>query len=240
MFSLFRKKNIPVLKVDIHSHLIANIDDGSKTIEESLFLLEGMQKLGYEKVITTPHIMLDSYKNTPTIINNGLNALIKASKDRGLTIQIEASAEYYLDEGFEDIIKNRKLLPIANQYILLETSYMSKPMQLEDTIFSITSLGYTPILAHPERYRYIKNLFVDYNRLKELGVLFQVDLNSLVGYYGKNAKDKSEFLSENGMIDFLGSDLHNEKQLKLLSKVFNSKAYLSIFDKNNILNNNFI
>ena len=240
MFGLFRKKNVPLLKVDIHSHLIPNIDDGSKSLEESLFLLEGMQNLGYEKVITTPHVMFDSYKNTPNIINSGLRVLQKASKSRGLTIQIEASAEYYLDEGFENIIKNKELLPIANQYILLETSYMSKPMQLEETIFSITSLGYTPILAHPERYRYIKDFSVEYARLKELGVLFQVDLNSLVGYYGKGAKEKSEFLSTNGMIDFLGSDIHNEKQLKLLSKVFSSRAYLSVFDKNNILNNNFI
>ena len=240
MFGLFRKKNVPVLKVDIHSHLIPNIDDGSKSLEESLFLLEGMQNLGYEKIITTPHIMFDSYKNTPNIIKSGLRVLQKASKSRGLTIQIEASAEYYLDEGFENIIKNKELLPIANQYILLETSYMSKPMQLEETIFSITSLGYTPILAHPERYRYIKDFSVEYARLKELGVLFQVDLNSLVGYYGKGAKEKSEFLSTNGMIDFLGSDIHNEKQLKLLSKVFSSRAYLSVFDKNNILNNNFI
>jgi len=240
MFGLFRKKNVPSLRVDIHSHLIPNIDDGSKSIEESLILLEGMQKLGYEKVITTPHIMLDSYKNTPNIINSALSTLQKASKSKGLTIQIEASAEYYLDEGFENIIKNRAFIPIENQYILLETSYLSKPMQLEDTIFSITSLGYTPILAHPERYRYIKDFSIEYARLKELGVLFQVDLNSIEGYYGKNAKDKFKFLSNHGMIDFLGSDVHNEKQLKLLSKVFKSRAYLNIFDKNNILNNNFV
>ena len=237
MFGLFSKKNIPILKVDIHSHLIPNIDDGSKSLDESLILLEGMQNLGYEKVITTPHIMFDSYKNTPNIINSRLNTLRKVSLDEGLNIQIEASAEYYIDEGFENIINNREFLPIQNKYILLETSYISKPMQLEETIFAITTLGYIPILAHPERYMYIKNLSLEYTRLKELGVLFQIDLNSLIGYYGKSAKSKVEFLSNNGMIDFLGSDVHNVKQLKLLSKVFQSKVYRSIFDKNNIMNN---
>ena len=234
------KKEALRLKVDLHSHLIPGIDDGSQSMEESLRLLKGLEALGYEKVITTPHIMTDAYRNTPQIINEGLRALRKSAREEGITVEIEAAAEYYLDDGFEDILKKGDMMIMKEEYLLFETSYYAKPMQLEEMIFSITSSGYKPIMAHPERYRYVKDPLEEYSRFKELGVFLQVNLNSFGGHYGKDAKQKAEFLSREGMIDFLGSDVHHKKQVETLSGVFTSDAYKDIFKHNTILNNKLL
>ena len=240
IFPFFKKKKEdergPVLKVDLHSHLIPGIDDGSRNMKESLSLLKGMEALGYEKVITTPHIMLDAYKNTPEIIGNGLKTLRDSAVKEGITIEIEAAAEYYLDDGFEDLLKKGDILTIKGKYLLFETSYFAKPMQLEEMIFSITSAGYIPLMAHPERYRYVKDFLKEYGRFKELGVMFQVNLNSFGGHYGKDAKYKANFLRKEGMIDFLGSDVHHARQVDTLSNVFTLDAYRDIFNHNTILN----
>ncbi len=240
IFPLFGKKKEkpkgPSLKIDLHSHFIPGIDDGSGSMEESLKLLRGMEALGYEKVITTPHIMFDAYKNTPKIINEGLNSLREAVQSEGIKIEIEAAAEYYLDEGFYDHLHSSDVMSIQGKYLLFETSYVSKPLQLEEMIFEIGAAGYIPLMAHPERYRYIKDPLKEYTRLKELGVMFQVNLNSLNGHYGKSAKFLADFLSKEGMIDFLGSDVHHMKQVDTLHEVFDSDAYSRLFKNNTIRN----
>jgi tyrosine-protein phosphatase YwqE len=244
IFPFFKKKKEeergPVLKVDLHSHLIPGIDDGSKSMEESLSLLKGMEALGYKKVVTTPHIMLDAYRNTPEIILKGLKTLRKSAKKEGIGIRIDAAAEYYLDDGFETLLEKGDILTIKGQYLLFETSYFAKPMQLEEMIFAISSSGYIPLMAHPERYRYIKDPLKEYGRFKELGVMFQVNLNSFSGHYGKDAKQKANFIRMRGMIDFLGSDVHHSKQVRTLSEVFVSDAYRDIFRHNTILNDTLI
>ncbi|MDM5262622.1 capsular biosynthesis protein [Sulfurovum sp. XTW-4] len=230
------KKRGPVLKVDLHSHFIPGIDDGSQSMEESLSLLKGMEALGYEKVITTPHIMIDVYRNTPQIIKEGLVSLREAAKGEGIKIEIEAAAEYYLDEGFYDQLHSDEVMSIDGKYLLFETSYVTKPLQVEEMIFEISAAGYIPLMAHPERYRYVSDPLKEYGRFKELGVLFQLDLNSLGGHYGKDAKKKAEILSKHGMIDFLGSDIHHLKQTKFLDDVFMSEAYAKVWENNTILN----
>jgi len=156
-------KDVPSLKVDVHSHLIPGIDDGSQSMEESLLLLQGMKDLGYEKIITTPHIMKDSYCNTPEIIRNGLAELREAAKEKRINIVIEAAAEYYLDDGFLDHLERGDMMTLEGKYILFETSYFAKPLQLEEMIFEISAAGYIPVMAHPERYRYIKDPKLEYS-----------------------------------------------------------------------------
>ncbi len=243
IFSFFKKKeqtekktDAPRLKVDLHSHLIPGIDDGSQSMEESLILLQGMEALGYEKIITTPHIMADAYRNTPEIINEGLSALREAAVKEGLSMEIEAAAEYYLDDGFEDLLNKGQMMTLKGEYLLFETSYFAKPIQLEEMIFAITSSGYKPLMAHPERYRYVRDPLKEYSRFKELGVLFQVNLNSFGGHYGKDAKQKADFLAKEGMIDFLGSDVHHKKQVETLNGVFQSDAYRKLYQNNTIRN----
>jgi len=244
MFSFFRKKEEKTpatkLRTDLHSHLIPGIDDGSRSMQESLTLLRGLEKLGYKKLITTPHIMADAYKNTPKIIKEGLAELCYAATKEGIEVKITAAAEYYLDDGFVTLLNGEEVMTIKDKYLLFETSYVSKPLGIEEMIFEITSAGYTPIMAHPERYRYIKDPLKEYGRFKELGVLFQVNLNSFGGYYGKPAKILADFLSRNGMIDFLGSDVHHQKHVSSLETIFLSKSYREIFEHNKIRNDELI
>ena len=246
IFSFFRKKDIgkrsrgPKLLVDIHSHLIPGIDDGSQSMEESLILLKELETLGYEKVITTPHIMSDCYKNNASTILSGLESLREAAASEGLSLQIDAAAEYYLDEYFFDEMKKEQIMSIEEKYVLFESSYISKPLQIEEMIFAIGEAGYIPLMAHPERYRYIKNPQEEYARFKELGVQFQVNLNSFGGHYGKHAKAMAYFLSETGMIDFLGSDIHHLKHVKSLANIFMLPEYHKIFKRNTIKNDTLI
>jgi len=244
VFSFFKKKKehtkAPQLAVDLHSHLIPGIDDGSQSMKESLSLLKGMKALGCKKVITTPHIMSDAYRNTPRIIRDSLADLRQASLTAGIDIEIDAAAEYYMDDGFVDLLKKGELMTIRKKYLLFETSYVSKPLRTEEMIFEITSSGYTPIMAHPERYRYIKDPLKEYGRFKELGVLLQVNINSFGGHYGKSAKALADFLSRNGMIDFLGSDVHHQKHIDTLGPLLSSDVYREIFDHNKILNDELI
>jgi tyrosine-protein phosphatase YwqE len=235
-----KKKPVSRLRVDIHSHLIPALDDGAKTMAESLEMLQKLEALGYEKVITTPHIMSDSYRNTAETIGEGLKALRLAAKEAGIILQIEAGAEYYLDEKFTKKLHSPGVMSVAGKYILFESSYMSKPLQMEEMIFAIGEAGYLPMLAHPERYRYIRDPGKEYGRWKELGVLFQVNLNSFGGYYGKSAQILAHHLNEAGMIDFLGSDAHGMRHLDMLGKIIDSDIYASIFLQNSIKNDTLL
>ncbi len=244
-FSFLKKKEKnteenPKLRVDIHSHLIPGIDDGAQSMEESLMLLKGLEEVGYEKVITTPHIMSDSYPNSAETIYSGLEHLRVEAQKAGIALQIEAGAEYYLDEFFYDEMKKEHILAIGGKYVLFESSYISKPLQIEEMIFAIGEAGYEPMMAHPERYRYIRNPQKEYRRFKDLGVHFQVNLNSFGGHYGTGAKELAEFLSRNGMIDFLGSDTHHRRQVEMLSRVFMSESYAEIWKHNTIRNDELL
>ena len=128
------------------------------------------------------------------------------------------------------------MLTLGDGYILFETSYVAKPLQFEEMVFAIASAGYKPMLAHPERYRYINDSEKEYTRMKELGIFFQVNINSFGGHYGKDAQKKAAFLSKKGFISFLGSDIHHTKQVETLSIVKTTKEYSNIFKYNTILN----
>ena len=247
IFSLFkRNKDITEssisLKVDVHSHLIPGIDDGVKEIEESINILRGLEALGYQKAIITPHIMKDTYPNTKVDILLGLERLRNIAQKAEITLQIEAAAEYYIDEGLNELIRSNDFLTLPKSYILFETSYYAKPWNFEETVFQLLALGYKPLLAHPERYRYIdiKSMKSEYEKLKSLGVYFQVNLNSLGGHYGNEAKVKAHFLSKAGMIDFLGSDIHGMRQLDTLKRIQQTKAYKTVFKYNKILNDTLL
>ncbi|MFT7156023.1 MAG: protein-tyrosine phosphatase, partial [Parvicella sp.] len=162
--------DLSVLGVDVHSHLIPGIDDGAKTIEDSLNLLKEFQDLGYKKVITTPHVMSDFYRNTSEIILSGLEDVRKAAKAAGLTIQIDAAAEYNLDADFEPLIDAGTLLTFGDNYMLFELPFMSEPPMLNDIIWKLQAKGYKPVLAHVERYPYWFDQWDKIVGLKDRGV----------------------------------------------------------------------
>ena len=240
IMDFFRKtelKKVSTLNTDIHSHLIPAIDDGSKSIDESLAILNSMSRLGYKKIITTPHIIVDRYPNSTERVLRGLERLREAIDADNLDIELEVGAEYYMDEEFSRRLDIDDILTIGDEkYLLFEASYNLKPIVFEEIIYKMQVKGYRPILAHPERYRYISNPKDDFLKLKELGLLLQLDINSLGGHYGKSAKNHAKILIKLGIVDFLGSDVHNIKQVSFLEKIFGTKEYQDIFKSNNILN----
>lgn len=221
--------NLGWLEVDMHSHLIPGIDDGSKSMEESVELIRRLADYGLRKLITTPHIMSEYYKNTPEIIKMGLEDLRRSLKDSGIDIAVEAAAEYYLDEIFLEKIKDgEEVLTFGDQYILVETSFINRPQMLLETLFQLEMSGYRPILAHPERYQYLlsdKKLLED---LIDRNLLFQVNLLSLTGFYSKPVKDFAESLLERGVVRLFGTDCHNPRYLDMLESLPKSKSYSKI------------
>ncbi len=236
VFDLFKRKpeqvedlDLKWMQVDMHSHLIPGIDDGSKTMEESLGLIRRLEGYGLRKIITTPHIMSEYYRNTPEIIRMGLEDLRRALKSEGISIEVEVAAEYYMDEIFLDRIKNgEEILTFGDQYILVETGFINKPQMLLETIFQLEMAGFKPILAHPERYQY---LITDKKLLEELvdrKIMFQVNLLSLTGFYSKQVKDFAEMLLEKGLVRFFGTDCHNSRYLDMLESLPKQKTYRKI------------
>lgn len=207
------------IQADMHSHLVFGIDDGAKTIEESLVLIEELMKMGYKKLITTPHIFRDLYFNSPDTIFPPLESVKKAIAERGWDIELQAAAEYYLDEHFEDLIEKRELLTFGNNYVLFEYSFDEEPASSKRAIFNLQLNGYKPILAHPERYVYMHNRFSRYEELVERDVFLQLNINSLHGHYGAEVKKMSEKMIDAGLISFIGTDCHHLGHLELLQQM---------------------
>ncbi len=244
MFSFLKSKNksiitdLSAIGVDMHSHLIPGIDDGAETIEDSLALIDRFIELGFRKIITTPHIMSDYFKNTPEIIQAGLADLKKAIADKGIDFEVEAAAEYYLDENLTGLIENKKILFFGKEkYLLFELSYINAPSNLKEAVFKMITSGYTPVIAHPERYPYYYNDFEKYEELKDSGCILQLNTISLAGYYGKGAKKTAEKLLDANLIEMLGSDMHHQRHAAALRQALSEKSLLKIIASGNLLNN---
>jgi tyrosine-protein phosphatase YwqE len=225
------------VSIDLHSHLLPGIDDGAQTIEESITLIKGLSSLGIKKAITSPHVMHDFYKNTPDIIRKCLSAVRKEISKQNLDFTIEASAEYYLDEGlYEMLMKGEELLSFGDRYLLFELSFMNEPGLLKDFIFQLHLKGFKPVLAHPERYMFFHRRVEKLEELKNAGVFFQLNLNSISGYYSVEARKMAEWLIDQQMVDFVGSDCHAEKHLIALQETLGRSKYMDKLRKLKLLN----
>jgi len=230
LLNFFNKKIIPFQEIfpegfnDIHSHLLPGIDDGVKSMENSIELIQLFRSIGIKNITTTPHTLGEVWPNTPEIINNKL-ALVKAEliKQNITDVNLTAASEYMLDEKFMELLEQKKLLTIKDNFILIEFSYINHPENILEIIFEIQTKGYKPILAHPERYNYYHNKFKMYEKLKLAGCYFQMNLLSLTNYYGNNVQKIAVKLLENNMIDFLGTDVHHKNHFNALSKLGTKK-----------------
>jgi protein-tyrosine phosphatase len=242
LFDIFNKKkelplpDLSVLKTDMHSHFIPAIDDGAQTMEDSLNLIRAMQEFGYSKVVTTPHIMTDSYRNTPEIILGGLKNVKQAMKEAGLTIQIEAAAEYYFDFEFEKKIKEGTVLTFGNKYLLWEIPFINPPDNINELVFEMATRGYKPVLAHVERYGFWQNDFEKYEELYNRGVYLQMNINSVTGHYSPMTKKAAQWLIEHDMISFVGSDCHHMGHIELIKKAFSDKHFQKLLGSSRLLN----
>lgn len=218
MFGLFKKKEVkkertldygPIL-VDMHSHVLPGIDDGAQTPAESVVLIRKMMELGIKKIIATPHVMVDYYRNDKESIFNSLAILKEELVKQNIDIPVEAAAEHYFDETFERRIDERSLLTMGEEkYVLFEVSFINEPPNVIQMIQKMRDAGYKPILAHPERYPYM-----DIDRLRMIrswGCNLQINTISLTGYYGKPTKKMAEDLVDQQMVDFISSDMHHPR-----------------------------
>jgi tyrosine-protein phosphatase YwqE len=236
MFSFFTKKKQPFTPesdfvfTDMHSHVLPGLDDGAEQVENSLTMLKKFIELGYKKAILTPHIMGDAYQNTPTGIREKLDYIKSNLGD--LQIELACAAEYYIDESLCDKLeKNQEILSFGkNKYVLIETSYINESSLLTHVCFELQSKGYTPILAHPERYTYMYHDFKKYIELFDRGLLFQINLNSLTGYYSDMSKKIVEKLIDHKMVHFVGTDCHSIKQAEATERAKQTKHYQKLKD----------
>lgn len=228
--------DLSVLKTDMHSHLIPGIDDGSDSLETSVTLIKGMMELGYQKIITTPHIQGEFYKNSANTILPGLEQLKRELKKQNITIQIEAAAEYLIDDKFIEKLRNNELLTFGKKHLLVEMSYFNEYPHWKDYFFDLQVAGYKIILAHPERYSYFFRNWRKYEELKDRGVLFQINITSLSGYYSAEVKKIAEKLIENNMVELAGTDMHNQNYLDALIKARYERSLKELIDSGRLIN----
>lgn len=224
------------LKCDVHSHFIPGIDDGAPTMEASLELLRAMHELGYRKVITTPHSMADGYKNPPEVILGGLEKVRRAVKEQGLEIEVDAAAEYYLDHALQEKIVSQKLLTFGTDLVLFELPFISEPTVLLNIVFEMQTQGFRPVLAHPERYQFWYANMSAMEKLKDRGVLFQLNTIALMGAYGPAVKKQAEKIIDKGWYDLLGSDCHSMKHIEALHAALTEPYLHKLMDSGKLIN----
>jgi protein-tyrosine phosphatase len=246
MFNFFKRKPQPVeadlsfIGVDMHSHLLPGIDDGLQDVSQTVAFIRDLKDLGYRKLYCTPHILSDLYPNNPQTILPKLDLVRKALAEAGVDMPVEAAAEYMIDHEFAELISRSKksdLLTIGGDHILVEMSYLSPSPNFDHVIFDLRMLGLQPILAHPERYSYYHMKFEQYERFKELGCKLQVNLLSLSGGYGPHVKKTAEKLFKNGMVDFLGTDMHHDRHLAMLKNLATKKEFYDLVAEADLQNN---
>lgn len=237
MFSFFQRKKIDYinalsfLKADMHNHLLPSIDDGSPDVETSIILAEGMQELGFTNLTFTPHILSDVHPNNELSIEHSFNRLKPAITKIFPESKLNFAAEYMLDFHFEDLLLKGDILCFGKEkYVLIEMSYLVESPNLRKMIFSLLTSGYQPILAHPERYHYLHQKFSFYETLVDAGCEFQLNLLSLGGFYGPYVVKTAEKLIKNGMVSWVGTDMHHPGHLDALRGLVVKKSFKQQLD----------
>lgn len=233
MFNFFRKKETARLfySTDVHCHLLPGVDHGATDINNAIELINVQKEMGINRIIFTPHITKSTFENTPKTITNAYNTFINETKKIDLGIEFLVSAEYRLDEFSLNQFGEGKFIPMPNEYILIENAFQQERIDLDDIIFDLQLKNFTPIMAHPERFLYYAANKERFRQLHNAGALFQINIMSFTGYFGKRAKANAEWLLEHDYIDFLGSDMHNMEHAQIIRDFINTKDYRKIAKK---------
>lgn len=207
--------------VDIHNHILPGIDDGAKTVQESMELIAGFSEFGVTHFICTPHIMHHHYDNTPKTIQGAYQALCKGlAKAKMPEVSIKYAAEHMIDDNFEQLLENKQVLGLSGQHLLVEMSYLQPAFNFDPSVDQIIRNNYFPVLAHPERYMYYHHKYGKYKKMKAGGIQFQINLQSLgQEAYGKEIQRMAVKLLKDNMVDYVGSDVHNLRQLEHLKEI---------------------
>ncbi len=209
--------------VDWHCHILPGVDDGVRSMNESMEMLDVYEMAGIKEVWLTPHVMED-VPNTTAMLRARFQDLEKAYSGK---VRLHLASENMMDNLLLERLETGDVLPIGNdgRTLLVETSYFNAPIKLNQTIETIKSKGYFPLLAHPERYDYIDSIS-SYRKLREQGVRFQLNLMSLCGYYGPAVKDKAQKLLSEGMYECIGSDCHRKEHIEIICDMKLSRSIM--------------
>ena len=222
MFGFFKKTqdeetDLSGLVADMHNHLIPGIDDGASDLESSIVMIRAMYGLGYRKFIATPHVQCEMYRNTHEAIETGAQKVRERLEGTEMKVEFRGAAEYYLDEYVDELLENNiPLLTIHKNMVLVEFSFIRQPMDLKEKLFNLQIKGYQPVIAHPERYLYFGTHKNVYDELISMDCLFQLNLLSLCGYYGKKQEELALYLIKKKYVSLLGSDAHTIRHINIL------------------------
>jgi tyrosine-protein phosphatase YwqE len=205
--------------VDVHNHILPGIDDGAADVSESIQLIRGFGELGIRKFVATPHIMFHYHPNTPITIRESLDLLKNAMLNEGLNdISVDAAAEHMIDDNFESILDLGEVMPLRKDHLLVEMSFLQPPINFDEAIVKIASNRLYPVLAHPERYKFLHQRTQDYGQYKKSGIQMQLNLLSLGDYYEKDIQKMAFKLLDEGLIDYVASDVHRVDHLNIIKE----------------------
>ncbi len=234
MFNIFKKKPKEAARLcfstDIHCHLVPGVDDGSPDAGTSVDLIESMQRWGIDTIFASPHVTQNTFENSIDTISPAMEKLRAELAARGNTIKIGHSAEYRIDELFMRRLEANELMLLPNNFILIENSFLQEPWNLDQLVFDLQVRGLRPILAHPERYSYYYNKKERYEELHNAGLMFQINLLSLAGAYGKAERSVARHLIDKGLVDFIGTDIHKQKHIEAIEAYLPTKEAHSDMD----------
>ncbi len=196
--------------IDIHSHIIPNIDDGSNRIEESYEMLKKANNAGFTEIITTSHYIEGTYITNSNAKNAILEKLNQFAKENSINMQLHNGSEIYITLNMVNLLEQKEASTLANsKYVLFELPMNNNVIYLDECIFELKSKGYIPIIAHPERYRIVQQDFKIVTEWINKGAYMQCNYMSIIGNYGNMAKKTVKNLLKNNLVHLLGSDAHN-------------------------------
>lgn len=249
---LKKKKTLPTfapLVTDMHCHLLPLVDDGSKSLEESLEVMVAMKECGFEEIRLTPHFNYPRFPNKADDIKqrytNFCNEVEANKGNRQIPRMTSVSGEFQVGDGFVEYLEAGDLLTYKftdpsqcseKGLLLIEFSLHQKRMGLDEMLFRLQMEGYDVILAHPERYPYYDAHSDTLERFKEQGVYFQANILSLDGFYGEAAQKKAYEFIENGWVEFLGTDMHNVMYAQALRHASANKKIIKLLENTEFLN----
>lgn len=227
------EKGSPYLEkigADLHLHVLPGIDDGSPSVEESLQILAAHYAAGIRRIIATPHIRADMFPNDQRTIHTAWERLTEAAAERWPDLTITYAAEHFGDDHLMTLLEKEQILPLFDRYVLVETSMRTEEPYFTQVLQAMIDRDWQPVLAHPERYRPWQQRPDKYAELREMGVIFQVNLLSLGGQYGITEQMLAAQMIRQGLIGAVGTDLHRASQYSYLQRAARTPEFALLSD----------
>lgn len=228
LFNIFSKKKTQstlFYHTDVHCHILPGVDHGSQDVVQSMEMLKAEMDMGISRVILTSHVTAETFENTPETLTAAFGVLQKAVAEAELPIELHVSAEYRMDDYWNRQWEAGAVLPMPGNYLLLENSFLQERLDMDQFIYEVQLKGYKPILAHPERYAYYSQRRDRLRHLHDAGAKFQINILSLAGYFGRGAREMAVWFIKQGMVDMLGSDMHNIEHASIIKEYINTNDW---------------